>query len=50
MIETMQYFKIYDSTFDPWDLLAYVSILIPLFLIDLGLIRQNEKYATQQKI
>ena len=35
MIETLQYFKIYDSTFDPWDLLAYVSILIPIFLLDI---------------
>ncbi len=43
MIETLQYFKIYDSTFDLWDLLAYCSILIPIFLLDLGLIRQNEK-------
>jgi len=34
-IETAQYFKLYDATFDLWDLLAYVSILIPLFLIDL---------------
>ena len=34
-IESLQFFKLYDSTFDPWDLLAYVSILIPLFLIDL---------------
>jgi hypothetical protein len=34
-IETMQYLNIYDSTFDLWDLLAYVSILIPLFFIDL---------------
>lgn len=34
-IEAMQYFKIYDSTFDPWDLAAYVSILTPLFIIDL---------------
>lgn len=33
-IETVQYFNLYDSTFDPWDLLAYVSLLIPLFLID----------------
>jgi len=33
-IETMQYFKIYDSTFDPWDLLAYLSILTPLFILD----------------
>ncbi|MBI9066706.1 MAG: hypothetical protein JEZ09_05395 [Salinivirgaceae bacterium] len=36
-IETMQYLNIYDSTFDLWDLLAYVSILIPLFFIDLKL-------------
>ncbi|MBC8214115.1 MAG: hypothetical protein ISR90_00225 [Candidatus Marinimicrobia bacterium] len=34
-IETMQYLNIYDSTFDLWDLIAYVSILIPLFFIDL---------------
>jgi len=33
-IEIMQYFKLYDSTFDPWDLLAYISILLPLFIID----------------
>ncbi len=33
-IETIQYFEIYDSTFDAFDLLAYVSILIPLFVID----------------
>ena len=36
-IETMQYLNIYDSTFDLWDLIAYVSILIPLFFIDLKL-------------
>ena len=40
-IETMQYFKIYDATFDFWDLLAYVSILIPLFLIDIKLNREK---------
>lgn len=33
-IETTQYLNLYDATYDPWDLLAYVSILIPLFLID----------------
>ena len=36
-IETIQYLEIYEATFDPWDLLAYVSILIPLFMIDLKL-------------
>jgi hypothetical protein len=33
-IEAMQYFELYDSTFDPWDLLAYVSLLTPIFLMD----------------
>jgi hypothetical protein len=33
-IETMQYLEIYESTFDPWDFLAYFSVLIPLFMID----------------
>jgi hypothetical protein len=33
-IETMQYFKIYPSTFDPWDFVAYASLLTPLFLLD----------------
>lgn len=34
-IEGLQYFNLYDSMFDPWDLLAYISILIPIFIIDL---------------
>jgi len=38
-IETMQYFKLYDSTFDWWDLLAYLSILVPVFGIDKQLAR-----------
>jgi hypothetical protein len=33
-IEAAQYFELYDSTFDSLDLLAYVSILIPLFVLD----------------
>ena len=33
-IETLQYFKIYNSTFDLFDLLAYISIIVPLFIID----------------
>ena len=39
-IETLQYFKIYYSTFDFWDLPAYISILIPVFLIDTRIIRK----------
>jgi hypothetical protein len=33
-IETLQYSGVYNSTFDPWDLLAYVSLLFPLFILD----------------
>lgn len=40
-IEGMQFFKIYDSTFDPWDILAYVSILVPLFILDMVLLRKG---------
>jgi hypothetical protein len=33
-IETLQYFKVYDSTFDPLDIVAYSSVLVPIFIID----------------
>lgn len=38
LIETLQYFELYDSTFDPWDIVAYGSLLIPLFLLDMKLL------------
>jgi hypothetical protein len=34
-IETLQYFEVYDSTFDPYDLLAYVSLLSIVFVLDM---------------
>ena len=34
LIETSQYFKLYNAHFDPWDYIAYVSIVIPCYLID----------------
>ena len=33
-IEGAQYLRLYKATFDPWDFVAYVSILLPLFLLD----------------
>lgn len=33
-IETLQYFNIYKATYDPWDFLAYISLLFPIYLID----------------
>ena len=35
-IEGAQYFNLYEATYDSWDLLAYISILFPLFLLDSG--------------
>jgi len=34
-IEGAQYLDLYESTYDPWDLLAYLSLLLPLYSIDL---------------
>jgi len=34
-IEMAQYFKLYAATFDPYDFLAYNSLLVPFFLLDL---------------
>ena len=39
-IEIMQFFKIYEATYDPWDFLAYISLLVPLFLLD---VRQQSR-------
>ena len=33
-IESAQYLNLYESTYDPWDFLAYVSILIPVYVVD----------------
>jgi len=33
-IEILQFLEVYEATFDPWDFLAYVSILLPLFILD----------------
>lgn len=34
IIETSQYFNLYDAHFDPYDYLAYTSLLAPCFLIE----------------
>ncbi|KAA3615791.1 MAG: hypothetical protein D8M58_16515 [Calditrichaeota bacterium] len=34
IVETSQYLELYDSYFDPYDYLAYISAVIPLFIID----------------
>ena len=34
IVETSQYFQLYDSYFDPYDYLAYVSLLLPVYFLD----------------
>lgn len=34
-MEATQLLDFYDATFDPWDLVAYLSLLVPLFIIDI---------------
>ncbi len=34
LIEGAQYLELYDATFDPWDLLAYLSLITPAFILD----------------
>jgi len=33
-IESAQWLELYESTFDPWDFVAYISLLVPMYLID----------------
>jgi hypothetical protein len=33
-IETLQYFKVYHSTFDPLDIIAYTSVIVPIYIIE----------------
>lgn len=42
-IELMQYFEVYESTFDPWDFAAYFSLLLPLFFIDFTQVKKHQK-------
>lgn len=34
IIEGAQYLEWYDATFDPFDLIAYISLLFPVYMLD----------------
>jgi len=34
IIETSQYYEIYDAHFDPYDYVAYISGTVPIYLLD----------------
>ncbi len=40
--ELLQFLKIYQATYDPMDFVAYITILIPVFLIDFIILRKNQ--------
>jgi len=40
VVETSQYFKIYEAHFDPFDYIAYASLVLPCFLIDKWLVKK----------
>jgi hypothetical protein len=41
VVELMQYFQLYASTFDPVDLVAYISLVLPCYALDRGLLASN---------
>jgi len=40
-IEGAQYLEWYEATFDRWDFVAYVSLLLPIFLVDVSTRRRS---------
>ena len=45
-IEGMQALAWYDATPDPWDLVAYLSLLVPLHLVDARAVRRARSEGT----
>ena len=41
IVETSQYFKLYEAHFDPYDYVAYISLLVPFYLTDKWLIKSK---------
>ena len=50
LIETSQYLELYESYFDPYDLLAYVSAIIPIYIIDKLIIARRKHYRSDRSI
>jgi hypothetical protein len=50
VIESAQYFQLYEAHYDPYDFLAYVSLLLPCYAIDRwALNRQFGPTSTRQR-
>lgn len=45
-IEFLQYIEWYEATYDPKDLLAYASLIVPLYLVDRKMNASAKQYAS----
>ena len=41
VIEMSQYLKLYDAYFDPFDFVAYVSLILPCYVLDKWLLNRS---------
>ena len=45
LVEAAQYLQLYESTYDPFDFVAYVSLIVPCCIIDRRLLKQLSSVA-----
>ena len=48
LIEAAQYFQLYEAHYDPYDFLAYVSLLVPCYAIDRWLLNRQSGKASSE--
>jgi len=41
LVEVAQYLGLYESTYDPFDFVAYVSLIVPCYIIDRRLLKRH---------
>jgi len=48
-VEVAQYLRLYESTYDPFDLVAYVSLIVPCYIIDRRLLKRHSTVTSPEK-
>jgi hypothetical protein len=43
LIELAQYHRPYDARYDPFDLVAYASLVVPCYVVDRWLVRRHAR-------
>ena len=49
VIEAAQYFQLYEAHYDPYDFLAYVSLLLPCYAIDRWMLNRQSGRANTRR-